>query len=151
MTARTSAGVASTGESLPSSPEVPRTLLVTNDFPPRVGGVQQYECNLVRNLPADHIAVLAPNWPGWREHDDTEPFPVHRWPARFMWPTEEVSTRVRSLAREHHADVVLFGQGLPLSAMGPSLARSGTPYVVLTHGVELWMARAPGTRAALRL
>jgi phosphatidyl-myo-inositol dimannoside synthase len=129
---------------------VPRILFVTNDFPPRIGGVQQYEWNLVRNLPPDRVVVLAPNWPGWREHDAAQPFPVHRWPAGFMWPTAELSRRVLSLAREHRADVVLFGQGLPLSALGPSLARNGVPYVVLTHGVELWMARAPVASAVLR-
>ena len=40
--------------------DLPRTLMVTNDFPPRIGDVQQYEWNLMRNLPADRVAVLAP-------------------------------------------------------------------------------------------
>src|SRR5438874_4435806 len=106
MTARTSAGVASTGESLPSSPEVPRTLIVTNDFPPRVGGVQQYVWNVAANLAADRVAVVAPNWTGWREHDAAVPFPVHRFPLRFLWPSADLATRVRIAAREHEAEVV---------------------------------------------
>src|SRR5437667_12528013 len=92
---------------------VPRTLLVTNDFPPRIGGVQQYEWNLARELPVDRVAVLAPRWPGWREHDREQPFAVHRWPAKFMWPTSELACRVRSLVREHRVGVVACGQGLP--------------------------------------
>ena len=102
--------------------ETPRTLVVTNDFPPRVGGAQQYVWNLVAHLPPDRVAVLAPNWPGWREHDAAQPFPIHRWPSTTLWPTAEVALRMRSLVREHDTDVVLFGHGL-LSVLGPALAR----------------------------
>jgi phosphatidylinositol alpha-1,6-mannosyltransferase len=129
--------------------DVPRVLVVTNDFPPRVGGVQQYEWNVVRHLPPDRVMVLAPNWLGWKEHDAGQPFEIRRWPARFMWPTLDLERRVRSLAAAHRADVVLFGQGLPLSLLGPGLAERGIPYAVLTHGVELWMARSPGVRRLL--
>ncbi len=128
----------------PAGPDIPRTLVVTNDFPPRVGGVQQFVWNLVRELPADRVAVLAPNWPGWREHDAAQPFPVHRWPTTFLWPTGELGRRVRGLAAEHGAEVVLFGHGFPLPLLGPGLAWSGLPYVVVTHGAEVWQALVPG-------
>jgi phosphatidylinositol alpha-1,6-mannosyltransferase len=130
--------------------EVPRTLVVTNDFPPRVGGVQQYVWNLVRNLPADRVAVIAPNWSGWNEHDRNLPFPVHRWPAPFLWPTPELLRRVRSLVRQHRAEVVLFGHGYPLPLMVPELAAAGIPSVVLTHGAEVWLARTPAVSASMR-
>jgi phosphatidyl-myo-inositol dimannoside synthase len=115
-----------------------------------VGGVQQYVWNLVRHLPSDRVAVVAPNWPGWREHDDGQSFPIHRWPASFMWPGADLARRVRSLVREYDADVVVFGHGFPLPALGPGLAGSGVPYVVLTHGAEVWLARLPGLAAAMR-
>ena len=133
-----------------SSPDIPRVLVVTNDFPPRVGGVQQYEWDLVRHLPPDRVSVLAPAWPGWREHDAEAGFEIERWPARFMWPLADLERRVRSLARRRRAEVVLFGQGLPLPLIGPALAADGLPYVAMTHGYELWMARLLGTSAALR-
>jgi phosphatidylinositol alpha-1,6-mannosyltransferase len=128
---------------------VPRVLIVTNDFPPRVGGVQQYVSNLARHLPSECVAVLAPNWDGWREHDAAQPFPVHRWPARFLWPTRDLGRRTLSLAREHQADVVLFGHGLPAPLIGPEISARGYPYVVLTHGTELWLARSPVLAAAM--
>ncbi len=129
---------------------IPRTLVVTNDFPPRVGGVQQYVWNVVNNLPAKRVAVFAPSWPGWREHDAASTFPMHRWPSSFLWPTEELRRRVTSLIQEHDADVVLFGHGFPLPLLGPALARRGTPYVVLTHGAEVWLARTPAVAASMR-
>ena len=130
--------------------DAPRTLVVTNDFPPRVGGVQQYVWTLVSRLPADRVAVLAPSWPGWREHDAAQPFPVHRWPATFLWPTPDLERRVRALVAEHRADVILFGHGFPLPWMAPSLAARGIPSVALTHGAELWMARTPALGWAQR-
>ncbi len=130
--------------------EVPRTLIVTNDFPPRVGGVQQYVWNVAANLAPDRVAVLAPNWPGWREHDDALPFPVHRFPTTFLWPSRDLATKVRMVAREHRSEVVLFGHGLPLALLGPALAEDGIPYVVATHGTEYWLALAPGFHALLR-
>jgi phosphatidyl-myo-inositol dimannoside synthase len=122
---------------------IPRTLVVTNDFPPRLGGVQQYVWNLVSRLPSDRVAVLAPNWPGWREHDAAQSYEVHRWPTTFLWPTPDLARRVRSLVREHHADVVVFGHGFPLPLLAPGLREHGVPSVVLTHGAEAWMASAP--------
>jgi phosphatidylinositol alpha-1,6-mannosyltransferase len=124
---------------------------VTNDFPPRVGGVQQYVWNLARHLPADRVAVLAPNWPGWKDHDAGQPFAVRRWPTSFLWPTPDLLRRIRSLIREHQAQVVLFGHGVPLPVVGPALDSEGIPYVVLTHGVEVWAAQVPGFSSALRL
>ena len=46
-----------------------RTLLVTNDFPPRAGGIQNYLQALVDRLPPGEIAVYAPSWPGAPEFD----------------------------------------------------------------------------------
>jgi phosphatidyl-myo-inositol dimannoside synthase len=128
--------------------DVPRVLVVTNDFPPRVGGVQQYVWNLVRSLPADRVAVLAPRWPGWRDHDRAQPFAVHRWPTSFLWPTSDLASRVRSLIDQHNAEVVVFGHGFPLPILGPGLDHA-IPYVVLTHGAEVWLARTPGVAAAM--
>ena len=127
--------------------DVPRTLFVTNDFPPRVGGVQQYVFNLVRNFTPDRVAVLAPNWPGWRAHDAALPFPVYRFPPSFLWPTEDLARKARGLIREHGSEIVVFGHGLPLSLLG---SRLGAPYISLTHGTEYWFSLLPGTATALR-
>jgi phosphatidylinositol alpha-1,6-mannosyltransferase len=124
--------------------------VVTNDFPPRVGGVQQYVGNLVRRLPPDRVAVLAPNWTGWREHDRDQPYPVHRWPATVLLPSDDLARRCRDLVRAHDADLVLFGHGFPVPVLAPRLLEAGIPSVILTHGAELWFARMPGTSAAMQ-
>ncbi len=106
--------------------------------------------NLVRNLPPEQVTVLAPRWEGWREFDARQPFRVRRWAATSMWPTRELARRVTDLATESGSEVVIFGHGLPLAVLGPSLAGHGLPYVVVTHGAEYWMALAPATASALR-
>jgi phosphatidylinositol alpha-1,6-mannosyltransferase len=131
---------------------VPRTLLVTNDFPPRNGGIQQYLHALSTRLPPGELAVYAPAWPGAAAFDAGLPFPVHRHPTSLMVPSPAVARRAAALAREHDADVVWFGASAPLGVLGPWLRRRAGVGRVLasTHGHEVGWSMLPGARAALR-
>lgn len=128
---------------------IPRTLVVTNDLPPRIGGVQQFVRNLVGAFPPEAVTVLAPRWEGWREHDASLPFRVVRYPARAVVPVREARERVLSLAREIDAEVALLASGAASSGFGAGLAEAGVPHVILTHGVEYWLARIPGAAQAM--
>jgi phosphatidyl-myo-inositol dimannoside synthase len=132
------------------SDHVPRTLLVTNDFPPRIGGIQTFMEGLWRSMPSDKVAVLAPDWDGARTYDANEPFPVVRDRERFMWPGPNLRRRVDELVEEYRAEVVLFGDAFPLAQLGPALAARGIPYLVMAHGFDFWLATAPGANAWLR-
>ena len=83
---------------------MPRTLLVTNDFPPRAGGIQNYLQALVDRLPADEVAVYAPAWAGAAEFDATLDYPVRRHPTSLMLPVPDVARRAAELARAHRAE-----------------------------------------------
>ena len=130
--------------------DVPRTLLVTNDYPPRVGGIQRTLEALVRQLPADRVAVVCPANEDAAAFDDAAPYRVFRQPERFLWPTRDVGRRLRAAADESGAEVVLFGAIYPLALLGPGFARSGTPYVAAAHGFEYWLSIAPGAHALVR-
>jgi len=130
--------------------DVPRTLLVTNDYPPQVGGIQRTLEALVRRLPPDRVAVLCPNAEGCDVFDRAAPYPVYRQPERFLWPLPEVRRRLHQAVRSFGADVVLFGAVYPLALLGPSLAETGTPYLAAAHGFEYWLSIAPGTHALVR-
>jgi phosphatidylinositol alpha-1,6-mannosyltransferase len=131
---------------------VPRTLLVTNDFPPRAGGIQNYLQALVDRLPADEVAVYAPAWPGAPEFDAALPYPVHRHPTSLMLPVPDVARRAAALARAHGAGTVWFGAAAPLALLGPGLRRSaGVRRVVAsTHGHEVGWSMLPAARQVLR-
>ncbi|HEU4354463.1 MAG TPA: glycosyltransferase family 4 protein [Actinomycetota bacterium] len=130
--------------------EVPRTLLVTNDYPPRVGGIQRTLEAIVRQFPPDRVTVLCPDREGSEAFDGAAPYPVLRQPERFLWPTQEMAARVSEVASSWGAEVVLFGATYPLGLLGPDLARRGIPYLPAAHGFEYWLSIAPGTHALMR-
>jgi phosphatidylinositol alpha-1,6-mannosyltransferase len=129
---------------------IPRTLLVTNDFAPRVGGIQRTLEALWRELPADAVAVFAPSWPGSGAYDAAAGFPIVREPTTFVWPTPEVAGRIDRVIDELGSEVVVFGDALPLAVLGPRLAARGIPYLVAAHGFDHWSSIVPGTHALMR-
>ena len=125
-------------------------LVVTNDFPPRVGGVNGYVAELMRRFPPVDVTVFAPDWPAAADFDATYPQRVIRWPGRGLYPTAPVRDRVEELVRDTKADVILFGAAAPLALMGRTIQkRTGVPYATFTHGVEVWAGQVPVTRGLL--
>jgi phosphatidylinositol alpha-1,6-mannosyltransferase len=130
---------------------VRRTLIVTNDFPPRQGGIQSFVHALATRLPHGMVTVYAPAWKGAAEFDTEQPFPVIRHPTSLMLPVPTVSRRAAAIAREHGCDTVLFGAAAPLGLITPVLRKAGvTRAVAITHGHEAGWAALPGARALLR-
>jgi phosphatidyl-myo-inositol dimannoside synthase len=130
--------------------DVPSVLLVTNDFPPRIGGIQRTLQALVDELPPERISVLAPTSDGAEVFDAAAPYPVLRQPETFLWPTPDVAGRVRRAVKDTGAEVVLFGAIYPLALVGPGLERRGIPYLAAAHGFEYWLSLVPGTHALMR-
>ena len=127
------------------------TLIVTNDFPPRQGGIQSFVHGLACLLPTGQVAVYAPAWDGAKKFDGRQPFPVIRHPTSLMLPVPSVGHRAAAALREHDFDTVLFGAAAPLGLLGPVLRRAGaTRLVALTHGHEVGWAALPGARGLLR-
>jgi phosphatidyl-myo-inositol dimannoside synthase len=131
---------------------MPRTLLVTNDFPPRAGGIQSYLQAFADRLPSDELVVYAPAWPGAAEFDAGRGHPVHRHPSSLMLPLPGVARRAAALAGEYAATTVWFGASAPLALLGPWLRRAaGIERVVASsHGHEVGWSMLAGARHALR-
>ncbi len=128
-----------------------RVLIVTNDFPPRRGGIQSFVHALARRLPADAVVVYAPAWPGAAEFDAAQPFPVIRHRGSLMLPVPSVAARACTLLAEYGCDRVLFGAAAPLGLLAPRLRAAGAERIVgLTHGHEAGWAALPGARSLLR-
>lgn len=130
---------------------MPRTLVVTNDFPPRQGGIETFVYQVTRRFPADEVVVYTSATPGSAEFDAAQPFPVIRDSARTLLPTPRVSARAEELLRTHGCTRVWFGAAAPLGLMAPRLRRAGAERIVATtHGHELWWAKVPIARGLLR-
>ncbi|MEU4236686.1 glycosyltransferase family 4 protein [Actinoplanes sp. NPDC026619] len=129
-----------------------RTLLITNDFPPRPGGIQQFVHNLAVRQPPGDVVVYASTWKGAEAFDAEQPFEVVREQTGVLLPTPAVARRAASLARSHGCDRVWFGAAAPLGLLAEGLRRRAgiTRAVAITHGHEIGWAALPGARTALR-
>jgi phosphatidyl-myo-inositol dimannoside synthase len=128
-----------------------RTLVVTNDFPTRQGGIESFVYALADRLPADEVVVYTAAMPGDRTFDALLPFTVVRDPTSMLLPTPAVARRTADVLRAEDCDAVLFGAAAPLGLLADRLRQAGARRVVgLTHGHETWWARVPAARHALR-
>ncbi|MGZ5364171.1 MAG: glycosyltransferase family 4 protein [Mycobacterium sp.] len=131
-----------------------RVLLVTNDFPPRRGGIQSYLQELVVHLAdtgAHTLTVYAPKWKGSDEFDRAAAYEVVRHPTTLMLPEPSVAKRMRRLIERHSADTVWFGAAAPLALMAPLARDAGAGRVIAsTHGHEVGWSMLPLARTALR-
>lgn len=129
-----------------------RHLLVTNDFAPKVGGIQSYLWELWRRLdPESFVVLTASSHPDARAFDAEQAargIRIERVPGRILFfPAPASRRRIRALAEEVGAGLVLLDPALPLGLLGTSL---GLPYGVVLHGAEVTgPARVPAGRQAL--
>lgn len=126
---------------------------MTNDFPPRPGGIQAYLHALATRLP--NLVVYAPSWESpsgsHPEFDAAQPFPVVRHPGTLMLPTPDVLKRAADIMRAERCEAVWFGAAAPLALMTPWLRKAGATRVVAsTHGHEVGWSMLPAARQSLR-
>jgi phosphatidyl-myo-inositol dimannoside synthase len=128
---------------------VPSTLIITNDFPPRVGGIESFVSEICALLDYD-VVVYASGTDGVAVSDRERPYPVVR-DGPLLLPTPPAAARAVGLLREFGATRVIFGAAAPLGLLAPSLRRAGARKIVgLTHGHETWWSRVPLARRLLR-
>jgi phosphatidylinositol alpha-1,6-mannosyltransferase len=134
---------------------VSRVLLVTNDFPPRRGGIQSYLVELVSRLAATGEHTLTVYAPQWKDADvfdtQTAGYRVVRHPGTLMLPVPTVDNRMRRLIAEHGIDTVWFGAAAPLGLLAHRARQAGASRVLAsTHGHEVGWSMLPAARSVLR-
>jgi len=124
---------------------VTRLLLVTNDYPPKAGGIQQYLGNLVRHIDAE-VMVLAPH-----DADATDDPMVVRSDKTYMLPTSDIAAWATDHAMAFDPDYILFGAPHPLPHLIRRLRTAlDVPIGILCHGAEVTLpAAVPGVRRLL--
>jgi phosphatidylinositol alpha-1,6-mannosyltransferase len=122
-------------------------LLVTNDYPPKIGGIQSLLWEWWRRLPSDSFAVLTSPYEGAEEFDAGEPYLIRRIPEPVLLPHPIMVKRINDMVKEVGADFVVLDPALPLGLVGPSLK---VPYMVVLHGAEVTVpGRLPGSKQVL--
>ncbi|MGY1687989.1 glycosyltransferase family 4 protein [Geodermatophilus sp. SYSU D00867] len=128
-----------------------RTLVVTNDFPPRQGGIQTFVAALLERRPPDSLVVLASRSPGWEAYDARLPYRVVRQRTAVLLPTPATARAATALAAEHGCDTAFFGAAAPLGLLAPTLRDAGVRHLVgATHGHETGWVALPGARRLMR-
>ena len=122
-------------------------LLVTNDFPPKIGGIQSLLWEWWRRLPPESFAVLTSPYAGAAAFDAAQSFRIERVPEPALLPHPLMVKRINDLARDIGAELVVLDPALPLGLVGPSLR---LPYDVILHGAEVTVpGRLPGSKQTL--
>lgn len=122
-------------------------LLVTNDFPPKIGGIQSLLWEWWRRLPPDSFAVLTSPYEGSEAFDAAQPFHIERTREPVLLPHPWMVRRIDAMAREVGADLVVLDPAVPLGIVGPSLR---LPYDVVLHGAEVTVpGRLPVSKQVL--
>ena len=137
------------------------TLVVTNDFGPRSGGIETFIHGLLaqasknqqrkfvvltsRQTPQDQVVNFDQQM--WEENR----IRVIRDSAKVLLPTRRLAKVATDLFNAHDCENVIFGASAPLGLLAKSLRKAGAKHIVaLTHGHEVWWARMPLFSAALR-
>ena len=122
-------------------------LLVTNDFPPKIGGIQSLLWEWWRRLPPESFAVLTSPYEGAEEWDAQQPFHVERIKEKVLLPRPKMVKQINEMASRVGADLVVLDPAVPLGIVGPYL---DLPYDVVLHGAEVTVpGRLPVSRAVL--
>jgi len=127
-----------------------RHLLVTNDYPPKTGGIQVYLHELWRRLePERAVVVTASSTPNTEAFDAASEIIVERVPEKTLFvPTRRAQRAIESAIKRHQPDLVLLDPAWPLGLLGPRLS---VPYGVVVHGSEVTVpGRLPGVASSLR-
>jgi phosphatidylinositol alpha-1,6-mannosyltransferase len=130
---------------------MPKVLIVTNDFPPRAGGIQSFVHALAVRLAGRQRHRLRARVAGSGPLRRGPAVSVERHPTSLMLPVPSVARRAARLLERGGCDTVLFGAAAPLGLLAPSLRRAGARRLVaITHGHEAGWAVLPGARSLLR-
>lgn len=118
-----------------------KILLLAENWPPRVGGIENYLTHIAAGLPKGSVTVVEPS------------------KKRFFWPIIEPSwlplfiSLFRQAKREQY-DAVLCGKALFEGLIGYYLKKHlGIPYVVCTYAMEIetWAKNARQKRKLMRV
>lgn len=126
-----------------------KTLIITNFFPPAIGGIEKYFEQVCSRLPAEKVVVLTSNNAAAAESDKGKLYKIIRtdffsgkYPPRWK-PLKKI---IKKIIKEEGIEVIIFGHFHPYALLGRSF---GLPYYIFGHGTDIrqiktswWQKRA---------
>lgn len=123
-------------------------ILVSNDFPPKVGGIQNYLYELWSRLPLNNTRVITTKYPGADEFDREQDFQISRY-SKILWPTPKLVRHISKTIEDLRSEVVLIDPLLPTGLIIPHV--KNVQKVLIIHGAEVTLpARLAPSRRLVR-
>ena len=128
-----------------------KLLVITNDFPPRTGGIQNFVYELLKGFEPDEVVVLTSNWRKAKEFDLRQKYKIIRINSKVLLPTASKTKKALEIIEQYKCDRVLFGASAPLGLMAPTLKKAGVKKIgALTHGHEAGWVEIPILRQIVK-
>lgn len=116
-----------------------KTLIITMEYPPQIGGIASYVYNLAKNI--SDVLVYAPKMPGDAEFDKKNPWKVCRRKPYFflMWPRwVKMLIQVWNIVEKEKIEKIYVHHALPAGYVAYLLKKfKRIPYVIFFHGTDL--------------
>lgn len=123
-------------------------LLVTNDFPPKIGGIQNYLFEIWRRLDPSSFVVLTTASLDAQDFDSQQEFEIVRLAKQVLLPSHTLAKVIRNIARQHDVDYIIWDPALPVGRLANKI---DLPYGLILHGAELTVpAKLPLASSVLR-
>lgn len=119
-----------------------KTLLITLDFPPRVGGVATYLSKMCEHMDPSKIVVLANREKNSFLFDEQQKYTIHRRPLlySFLWPRWLKTFFIaQKIIKEEGIEQVIISHVVPMGYVAFML---GLPFFVIAHGYDLHLAES---------
>lgn len=127
-----------------------KILLLTPDFPPMRGGVATYLKALCEYFQGDLEVITEPH-PQWQSFDKHCGCAVYRQPLLYKrwWPRWMKSVKLLKEYKDRYR-LIITSHVLPFgSACMVAKRKTGTPYVVILHGMDVRLAQASARKKRL--
>ena len=132
-----------------------KTLLITLDFPPRVGGVATYLSELCRRLPSEKCVVLAPPYDNSDDFDQSQPYQIYRKKliskSPLIWPKWlPLLYWTYKIIRQEKIKYIQAGQILPIGTVALLINKIfNIPYLVYTYAMDVTIIKDSSRRKKL--
>lgn len=118
-----------------------KTLIITLEYPPQIGGIASYVFNLVTHLPVGETVVWAPKMPGDNDFDAKNAWKTYRGVPyyAFFWPRWlKLYWQIKHIVRAEKIQQIYVHHALPVGYVARLIKRSfKIPFTIFFHGTDL--------------
>lgn len=121
-----------------------KTLIITLEYPPQVGGIASYIYNLALHLDPDQTVVYAPKMKDSKEFDVLNKWKTYRLNPyfSFIWPRWiRMYLQISSLVKAEKIEQIYVNHVLPVGYVAYLIKKfKKIPFTIFLHGTDISMA-----------